>query len=87
MNIIEATKILHDSAEANGRKFSEEVINIGDNLKSVPDEIHTAWTVWHESANDYMSHSFNKARIEELARDYKDLSLDPESIKYFDSLV
>ena len=87
MNIVEATKILHDSAEANGRTFSEEVIYIGDNLKSVSDEIYMAWTVWHEPTNDYMSHSFEKARIEELARDYKNLSTEPESKKYFDSLI
>ena len=87
MNIVEATQILHDSAEVNQRTFSEEVIYVGDNLKSVSDEIYTAWTVWHESANDYMNHSFNKVRIQELVRDYKDLSLDPESKKYFDSLI
>ena len=88
MDIIEATQIIQDSATANGRSFKDEIIYISENLRNIKnEELYTAWTAWHNIANDYMSWGANKSRIQQLARDVKNLEHSlPGSKEYFDSL-
>jgi hypothetical protein len=87
MNMVEATQIIQQYADTNGLTFSKAVIEISENLKTVSSDVYDAWTLWHTPAGDYWSYMSSKAFLERLAYDYKNLSLHPESKKYFDSLI
>ena len=85
MNMVEATQIIQQYADANGRTFTEAVIEISENLKTVSDEVYDAWTTWHEPAGDYWSHASGKAAVRELAHSIN--SLSPGLRQQFDSLI
>lgn len=85
MNMVEATQIIQQYADANGLTFSKAVIEISENLKTVSSEVYDAWTMWHEPAGDYWSYASSKAVIQRLVYEVK--SLGPDMRQHFDSLV
>jgi hypothetical protein len=85
MNMVEATQIIQQYADANGLTFSKAVIEISENLKTVSNDVYDAWTMWHEPAGDYWSYASGKAVIQRLVHEVK--SLGPDMRQSFDSLV
>lgn len=78
MDIVEATKLIQEQATANGRQFSDELICISETATAVPSNIYDAFIVFHNAINTYYSYSANRARVEQLARDFENL---PTAIK------
>ena len=85
MNMVEATQIIQQYADANGLTFSKAVIEISENLKTVSSEVYDAWTMWSGPAGDYWSYASGKAAVQELAHSIN--SLSPGLRQQFDSLI
>lgn len=73
MDITEATKLIQEQATANGRQFSDELICISETLTTVPRNIYDAFVLFQNTINTYYSYSANRARVEQLARDFENL--------------
>ncbi len=84
MDIVTATKIIQDQATVNGTSFDDEFWHIANNLKTVPKEVYRAWTLFHNSTNQYFSRAADRERIKQLARDMKKLTAGQRN--FFDTL-
>ena len=84
MDMIAATKIIQDQATANGTSFDDEFWAIANNLRSCSDNVYDAWSVIHNSVNEYFRRQADRDRIHDLAWQVK--VLNPAQQAYFDSI-
>lgn len=73
MNIVTATTLIQEQATAAGRSFVDQVIYMSENISTFNDELYKAFVVFHDSMNGYFSYSANKARVQQMARDFDNL--------------
>ena len=84
VDILTATKIIQEQATANGNSFDDEFWNIANSLQHWPKDVYTAWSVFHNSVNEYFVRSEDRSRIQRLAREVKGFNVDQQA--YFNSL-